>query len=157
MDGYDEDSTNQLVVRYAPESDGTGKLSVRAAAGGFAGEASAWFDTVKLMEFATSLATYPLPDIPTTAISGGFGSLDRSGVAEEHIGIVARPVEHRGQLGVRIHLSMPSWQDTRPESVNEVWLELLTTYERLRLFSDHMVRVLKGQLNEAQLGGEQLG
>jgi hypothetical protein len=55
----DEEAGEVLKVRYAPDSDGTGKLTVTAATGPFAGESSAWFDTTGLVEFAEGLSTYP--------------------------------------------------------------------------------------------------
>jgi hypothetical protein len=55
-----------------------------------------------------------------------------------------------------VHLTTPRWRDTRAESVHDVRLELLTTYERLARFSDHLQRVVRGQLEDARLGGETL-
>jgi hypothetical protein len=48
-----------------------------------------------------------------------------------------KPVGGKGQIGVRVHLSTEMWPDTRPDSVMDVRLELLTTYERMRQFSGH--------------------
>lgn len=156
MDTYDDDPTSQLRVRYAPDADGTGKLLVRAAFNGFSGEASAWFNTNSLIEFATALQAYPLPRDSPVTISGGFGSLDQPGVTQEQIGLDVRPEGIKGQVVVLVHLATHDWTKTHPESINDVHLELPTTYERLRRFSDHMTRVLRGGMEEAELGGERL-
>ena len=62
----------------------------------------------------------------------------------------------KGQIGVHVHLRTPEWPDTPPEAVNDVWLQYLTTYERLGRFSGHLLAVLTGRLDEAVLGGERM-
>lgn len=155
--GYDDDPANLLTVSYAADPDGTGKMHVRAAAGGFAGESAAWIDTSRLADFASSLSTYPIADDETITIWGGFGANPRTGQpAQEHVALVVGPVGSKGQVGVRVHLATPEWANTRPESVNDVRLELLATYERLRHFRAHLLMVIQGRLDEATLGVEVL-
>jgi hypothetical protein len=154
METYEEDPADRLIVRfYRSDEDGTGELHVSAATRGFAGTASAWFDVESLGEFAASLAKYPLPDDLSISLSGGGTPLSgpRKNHYWEQVGLIFHPVGGKGQVGVRIHLQ---GRDDVPGQ--EVRMELLTTYERLRLFSGHVVRMLNGEFNEAELGGEVL-
>ena len=72
MDGYDEDTSNILTVKFDPGPDGIGKLTVRGAFGGFSGESGAWFNSERLNDFATPLATCPIGENDAPAIAGGF-------------------------------------------------------------------------------------
>ena len=56
---YEDDPANLLSVRYAADSDGTGRLTVKAVAHGFAGESRAWFNTDDLLRFAEDLFDLP--------------------------------------------------------------------------------------------------
>lgn len=154
MSDYDEDPSNLLILTYAPDADGTGRLLVKASANGFAGEASAWFNDERIADFATALSAYPLQDA-TISLASGFGASEAQ-LEQEHVRIEVQKVGTKGQLGVRIHLATPEWKDTRPESVDEVRLELLTTYERIRHFSDELLALVRGQVTEAHLGAEVL-
>lgn len=155
---YDDDPDEQLVLRYAPDDDGTGKLHVSASTQGFAGQSAAWFDTNRLLEFANSLSTYPIPDGTALEIASGFGANERAGYPpQEHVAISVVPVGNRGLLKVRIHLATPIWPTEGPEvQHHDLRLEMHTTYERLRRFGSHMERVLRTELPEAALGTESL-
>jgi hypothetical protein len=159
MDEAMGDETGEsLEVRYAPDTDGTGKLYVAAATCGFAGESSAWFDTIGLIEFAEALSAYPLAEGTPVEIHGGFRANEEMGrPVQEHVGLSVEPVGGRGQIRVRIHLATPVWPNeavTVPH--HDVRLVFLTSYERLRYFSDHMVLTIRGQLTEAALGSDVL-
>jgi hypothetical protein len=157
MESDEAGPSDYLRVQYAPDDDETGKLSVRASAKGYSGVGAAWFDTLRLQAFANDLATYPIPAGQPITISGGLGaSLNGTLPAQELLVMSVGPVGIKGQVGVRVHLSTERWQDTRPESVMDVRLELLTTYERLRQFSEHLRLVLDKKLDEAELDGEQM-
>jgi hypothetical protein len=145
-----------LRVRYSPDQDGTGKLSVAASAKGYAGVGGAWFDTSHFRDFESALATYPLPTDQYITIPSGFGWRSETDLEQEHVRIAVGPVGVKGQVGVWVHLSTERWPDTRTESVMDVHLELLTTYERLRRFSEHVLLVLDRKLDEAEIGGEEL-
>jgi hypothetical protein len=58
--GHDPDDS--LEVRYDGDADGTGKLCVRAAAGGYSGRSEAWFGHGYLVEFFTALAGFPITE-----------------------------------------------------------------------------------------------
>jgi hypothetical protein len=152
----DEDNPSELLtLSYQADADGTGKLKVMAASHGFAGVSSAWFDTASLQVFARSLSTYPLADDDHPCVHGGFGANPRTdSPAQEHVRIEVGPVGLKGQIGIWVHLSTEVWPEARSEQFYEVRLELLTTYERLRVFSIHLLRVLDGDLSEAIIGGE---
>ncbi len=156
MDGYDEDTSNQLTVRFRSVSETTGQLIVRVAAEGYSGQSAAWLDPRRLIKFATSLADVPvLDDASPLAVLGSFkrGTPD---LEQELVSLSVRPVGLRGQIGVTVHLASEMWPETQQESLKEVRLELLTTYERLRHFGDHLIRVVNGELEQATLGGEEL-
>jgi hypothetical protein len=154
----DEDNPRELLIlSYQADADGTGKLKVVVGSRGFSGESAAWFDTTNLKDFARSLSIYPLADDDHPNIHGGFGGNLRTGSSpQEHVRLEIGPVGGKGQVGIWVHLATEVWPDTRPESFYEVRLELLTTYERLRMFSIHLLRVLEGDLSEASIGSEVL-
>jgi hypothetical protein len=154
VDGYEEDPFNQLTARFDADGDGTGKLWIRASAGGFSGESAGWFNTRTLFDFASALAAYPLPDSDPPHIETGFGKPGE--LEQELLSVAVKPVGGRGQIGVQVHLRTEWWPDTRPDSIMDVRLELLTTYERMRLFSGHFVRMVQGEFASAVLGGETL-
>jgi hypothetical protein len=157
-DPADEDDTSELLVaRWAPDDDGTGELHVRASSGGFAGVAKAWFDAEGLKRFAAALSAYPLPEEPLT-IWGGFGANARTGgPAQEHVKFTVEPVGGKGQVRVHVRLANPRWpNDDATVAHHEAEIDLLTTYERLRRFSDHLRMVVEGRLGEAVLGTEVL-
>ncbi|MEU7906290.1 hypothetical protein [Actinoplanes sp. NPDC049118] len=144
-----------VAVEFVESSDGTGQLQVYAQSGGFAGRGAAYFDAVHLIEFAGSLDEFPLPR--GLELAGGFSSREAPyELEEELVGLRFHAVGGRGQVGIGVHLAGECWPDTRPESVSEVRLELLTTYERLRIFSGDFVAVARGQLDRAEIHEEVL-
>ena len=143
-----------LSVSFEDDLDGTGRLSVTADSAGFSGSSSAYFDAQRLIEFAEALGTYPLPDLPIK-IAGGFWSTDARRLEQEHVAVEVGKVGSRGHVGVQVHLMTARWPDTRPESVGEVRLELLTNYSALDNFRRELVLVLSGGLGAARLQGDQ--
>jgi hypothetical protein len=156
VDSYEDDPSNQLVARFQADSDGTGKLVIRASADGFSGESGAWFDAQAVAAFASALGTYPLPEDNPPHIESGFWKRGTQELEQELVSITVRPAGIKGQISVRVHLATEVWPDMRPDSDSDVHLELLTTYERIRQFSDHLNRVVLGELDSATLGGESL-
>ncbi len=140
-----------VAIKFDESGDGTGPLGVYAQSHGFAGHGVAYFDALRLAEFAVSLDAFPLPAGPLE-LAGGFWRKDVAGELEQElVGLRFYPVGGRGQVGVGVHLAGECWPDTRPASVSEVRLELLTTYERLRTFSRDFAGVARGQLGRAEL------
>jgi hypothetical protein len=144
-----------IEVRFEADSDGTGKLQVVARAGGFAGRSGAWFNTESVADFAALLAGYPLADNPPPRLSGGFWSTDHPGdLTQELVAIEALRTGSLGQVSLRVHLASEIWPPDPPERKHEVRLELPTTYERLRRFSEDILRVIGGESAHARLEGE---
>ena len=75
---------------------------------------------------------------------------------QEQVRLTVKPVGGKGQVGVLVHLAAELWPDARPESVSELRLEFLTSYEQLRTFSDDLRRAVQGDLDVATLNGEVL-
>ena len=142
-----------LQLRFDDDGDGTGKLLARAEANGFGGESGAYFDKAGLEDFAAKLGTFSVPD--HTSIAGGFYSQERQGELEEvHVAIDCYPVDVQGHLGIRVRLSTERWESKRPASQHSVAVEILTTYEALRRFSNTLAAHLRGDVEEAVLWGE---
>jgi len=156
VDHYEEDASNQLTVRFRADSDGIGQIMVRVAAEGFSGQSAAWLDQQRLIEFATSLADVPILEDASPLVVLGFFKRGTPELEQELVSLSVRPVGLKGQIGVTIHLASEMWPEMQQESLKEVRLELLTTYERLRQFSDHLIRVVNGELEQATLRGEEL-
>lgn len=144
-----------LVLRYEyRDDDETGVLGVEVRFAGFAGASSAWFSDEDLLGFADRLLTYPLGD-SEFGVSGGYG---RDEDFEERVGLTARAVGGRGQVGVVAHLASaaehPTYSGT---SLSEVRVEVLTSYEALGRFSAELRRLVEGTADEARLDAEVLG
>lgn len=142
-----------VAVGFVEDGDGTGELQVYAQSGGFAGHGAAYFDAMNLAEFGGSLDGFPLPH--GLVLAGGFWSREAPHELEQElVGLRFHAVGGRGQVGIGVHLAGERSPGTRPESVHEVRLELLTTYERLRTFSRDFVAVARGQLDRAEIHEE---
>ncbi len=150
---YDIDPTNLVTLTWSPLDSGEGRLTVRAASEGWAGESRAWFDAARVTEFTASLVEFPLTK--TVILASGFGT-DNQHLDQEHVRIDVYTVGGLGQVALGVHLATEEWADSRLEARHEVRLELLTTYERLRVFAAGIDALLAGQINEASIGGERL-
>lgn len=153
MERSDQPAPDGVTLRWdGDDGDGIGRLTVSASANGFAGRSSAWFDREAVVAFGQALGAYPLPD-EVIMISGGFGAKNDN-PPQEHVGIGVSPVGALGQVGVRVHLATAVWEPSDNESRHDVSLRLLTTYEHLRRFSEQLVRLVAGDLEEAEICGD---
>jgi hypothetical protein len=142
-----------LMLRFRDDADGTGRLSARAQADGFAGEAGAYFGVAELEAFAAAIAAYPLPKDNYPSVTGGF--LDgRGGLLQEHLSLFVFPIDAQGHLCVRVRMATEVWEQARPEPHHSAQVEVLTTYEPLAQFSRALVALVRGTVDEAILEGE---
>jgi hypothetical protein len=148
--------TGLIRVRLQRDDYGTGELIVVAAANGFSGIGSAWFNLDELEIFASQLTSYPLAE-PGPAIAGGYYSAEAAVLSEELVGVTTYRVGATGQLGMQVRLATGSMGTTRPTSRHSVQLEVLTTYERLGRFAQELRALIRGDVTEAVLEGEELG
>jgi len=144
-----------LKLTFTDDGDGTGKLSVEAAAGGYSGKGSAYFNIDAIAEFAGSISRFPLADSDCCLISGGVDAAHGQ-PKQEHLGIEIYPIDHRGHIGVQVRTSTPIWPDTRVKSQSAVKLEIITTYEPLARFSKDLLALVSGSTTDATLEGEML-
>jgi hypothetical protein len=142
-------SESVVEIRWQPEGDGTGKLTVLASANDYSGRASAWFDAASVAQFAELLEGFPLPSTEPIELASGFTD-------QEQIGIRVGPVGVKGQISVAVHLATPRWPDTRAESVQDVRLEVLTTYEHVGRFAGELAAVVRGEQDSTRIRGETL-
>jgi hypothetical protein len=146
-----------LQLRFDDDGDGTGKLLVRAGAGGFAGEGGAYFSVSEVEAFALALSAFPLPEQPRPSLVGGFWKKDNSGeVDQELLGLAAYPIDKRGYVGMQIRIATELWERDRPESQKVVRLEIITSYEPLGRFSKKLIATVRGKAEEAVLEGEEV-
>lgn len=139
-----------LVVRYADEGDGTGRLQVEVCFAGFAGVSEGWSSDLAIRDFARRLLTYPHSPSATVTLTTGYDD-----PPEEHVGLAVRTVGGRGQVGVQTHLATPSTESSDHHwSVSEVRVEVLTTYEALKRFSSDLEHLLRGHVAEARLDSD---
>lgn len=142
-----------LRLTFLDDDDGTGKLVVRAAAHGFAGEGAAHFDKGELEAFASSLEAFPLVGRP--AIAGGFYDKAGSGeIEQEQLAIECYRLNARGHLGVRARLATEVWPETPAEMRHAVMLHISTTYEPLRRFAGALRALVRGEADEVVLDGD---
>jgi len=142
-----------LLLRFADDGDGTGKLFARAEANGFAGEGEAYFGTEELEKFSIAIGRFPLPNHEDCSISGGFGKLGTSEV-QEHLGIRVYAIDARGHIGLQIRMATEVWPQTRPESQKMAKIEILTSYEPLRRFSEDLAALVHEKTKEALIEGD---
>jgi hypothetical protein len=143
-----------LQLRFANDGDATGELFARAEAGGFAGESSAYFNTDRIEKFASDILAFPPSELKRQEIASGFG--DEDTLEREHLAIAVYPIDvRRGYVGVRVRLASKAWRDARPDSQGITRLEIVTTYEPLSRFSRDLVALVKGNIREALLEGQE--
>ena len=125
----------------------------RAEADGFAGEGEAYFNVSELQQFALAIAVFPLPDNDDRlAISSGFGAP----LEQEHLGInVYAADSQRGYVGVQVRMATKVSPATRPMSRKATTIEVVTTYAPLARFSRDLMAMLRGEIHEATLKGEE--
>jgi hypothetical protein len=149
------ETSDYVELRFTADSNGTGQLSAAARASGFAGRSHAWFDTTSLTTFARLLAEYPIPNDPAPRLAGGIWRRDRPNeLSEEHLALEAMRIGSLGQISLRVHLAAGGPGAPSPVTKNDVRLELLTTYERMRRFSEDLLEVIRGERSVARLDGE---
>jgi hypothetical protein len=153
----DTTPSDYIELRFTADVDGTGRLFVIARARGFAGVSDAWFDVPTLTRFARLLAQYPIRDDPAPRLAGGLWHRDRPNeLSEEHVALEACRVGSLGQISLRVHLAATVPGPPSLVAKNDVRLELPTTYERMRRFSEHLMEVISGERSVARLDGELL-
>ncbi len=140
---------DRLRLTLYRDSYGTGELRVEASGGGFAGVGSAYFDLVRLGEFAAALGAFPLAAEPVK-LEGGFWEQGR--LYQCHVSLYARQVDRRGAVAIRVALATDMWKGGDPERQSRVALEIPTDYAALQRFSRDMQRLVDGEVDEAVLG-----
>ena len=146
-----EDADGVLLTYYG-DGDGTGRLTVRASFDGFSGVGAAYFGDDQLLRFAELLVAFPLPEDDCIEVSGGFWSRTEDVLEEEHVGLRVLPVGRLGQVTIRTHLATPKEAD----AVQEVTVDVLTSYEALRRLSSDLPALVRGEVEEVHVVAERL-
>ena len=143
-----------LRLFFSADEDGEGWLDAEVRAKHFAGLGTAWFGRDELIRFARRLAeTYPLKEATPLTLEGGF--LGRGEVpAQFHVRLTFYPVGSVGLIGCGVYLATPMSRDDRPASQAFVSVELLTHYERMRVFARAFEALALGEATEAVLESE---
>ena len=150
--------TDLLRLTVKPDTDGTVELIAEVTSNGFCGHASAWFNLSDIEQFSVRLAeTYPLLASDPLEIRGGFWSKSTPAVLEqEHLGIEFYPVGLRGEIGCRVRLTTPLYEHDRSNSQHSVAVELKSSYEEVKAFSDSLIKLVRGSNSEAILHAVQV-
>lgn len=141
-----------LRLTFQDDFDGTGKLLALAESQGFSGRGGAWFGVSQIEEFAKELSTFPLPDRETIILKGGFWKSDL--LDQEHLALEVYPIDRRGHIGVQIRMASELWKPTRPQSQMTAKVELVTSYQPLLEFSNHLQDLVRNEIEELLLEGE---
>lgn len=145
---------NQLTAKWdGDDGDGIGRLTIVAQSLGFGGIGRAWIDREAVVGFADRLTSFPLPEDESVVLKGGIGG---SADYQAMIGLVATPLDTRGQVDVRIHLANDVLADRPPEGRYETRMHLLTTYPNLDRFARDLRLLIDGTLASAVLIGDRL-
>jgi len=145
-----------LALRFIADDDGTGKLVARVSVRGFAGEGGAYFGVDDIERFAAALGEFPIGTDPRPSLAGGFWKKDMSGeLDQEHLALVAYPVDSRGHIGVQVRIADEVWAH-RPEECRRLQVEVLTSYESLQKFGNQLLALVRENVEEAVLEDEGL-
>ncbi|MCD6392179.1 MAG: hypothetical protein J7M40_01590 [Planctomycetes bacterium] len=147
-------SRSYLRLCFQDDGDGTGELTARVAAGGFAGEGGAYFSVAELEAFASSISVYPLPDQSRPVIAGGYWEDDGT-LKEAHLAISVYPIDMRGHLGVQVRIATALYEGARPEAQKVAKVEIETAYQSLAKFSRDLIALINGTNEEIVLLGEE--
>src|SRR3954452_20982220 len=120
--------TGHVTLSYWTDGDGTGKLTIIAAAGVWAGRGEAWFNESALREFGSRLGEYPLASDPPLRLVSGYGAKN-STEFEPTLDIDITQVSSAGQLAVSLHLATFVLPSDLIRSKRELRLVLLTSYQ----------------------------
>jgi len=136
-------------LMLAADGDGTGQLFAQFEANGFSGHGSAWFDLKTLEEEAKNFAEYPLRDDRPALISGGIWSGSGSPtLKEEHLHISAHATNARGGIGLRVKVVEVILERGGGEIPHFASVELRVTYEKLRVFSNSLAALIRGEVSK---------
>ena len=143
-----------LRISYEPEDAGHGQLTAQAQSGSFAGHGSAWFNRSDLLEFASRLASYPIPRGPAVILQGGYwGKAASDGLTQTHLRMAFEPYDRTGRIRVNIILADP-YEDTQADELAQsANLFFLTTYNEICAFREAFLEVINGESGVAQLQG----
>ncbi len=146
---------NQLRITIKPDDDGTCELFAEVSSRGFSGCGSAWFDRKWLSEFADQLMQFPLPPGKVIEAVGGFWNKRNTVTIEQlHLAIAAYAVGIKGQVGLRVSVATPIFDNDRAQSQHSAQVELITTYPGLEKFAKQIKLLLDRQITEAILQEE---
>jgi hypothetical protein len=147
-------ASNCVRLTFRPEEDGTGQLAVEVSADGFGGSSQAWVSSGQLIEFASTLETFPLSRDMSPLLQGGFWNAQSPDqLTQTHVRLTAYPIGVRGPVGVQVYLARPLWDTDRPESQAIVQVEIRTTYQALRSFAQQLRQLAQGTMPSAELSG----
>lgn len=139
-------------MTYFDDGDGTGELTVRASFDGFSGVGAAYFSDDQLLRFAERLLALPLPEGEAVELCGGFWSRTGDVLEEEHVGLRVLPIGAARAGDHPHHLATP----TGGVPVQEVTVDVLTSYEALRHLSSDLPALVQGEVEEVHVTAEQL-
>jgi hypothetical protein len=143
-----------LKIKWNPDDDGNGELSIEASANGFSGRGSAWFAPTALQNEADKFSQFPIPEDNLPIIQGGFWSKDvKEQLEQEHVFLSLRPLNRTGHIVFMVRLASERYSKQRDGDF-KVELQIETNYEELRLFPQRMRDLLEGTLPELILGQE---
>jgi hypothetical protein len=142
-----------LLLRFADDGDGTGKLLAQVRSGGFSGEGGAYFSTGQLQDFAEAVGMFPIPEENSPYIVGGFFKKDGGGdLEQEHLALKVYPIDRTGHIGIQARIATELRNEARPESQQKVELEIITSSEPLAKFSRELKLLVEGRIKEVILG-----
>ena len=139
-----------LSIRFRPDDEWIGELTVTASAGGFSGVGTAWFAKDDLKEFARAISAFPLRlDAPPT-ISGGHGG-NAQFSPQELVTLTFEPHNKVGAVRAVVHLETENYDGRESGLHSETTIRVLVTYGDLGRFGPAMLDVIDERSDEAIL------
>lgn len=139
-----------LRMRFRPDDEWIGTLSVRASAGRFSGASEAWFSKDELKAFARAITAFPLPADAKTTITGGHSG-NGEYPPQDLITITFEPHNVVGAVRATVHLETDFWDGKERGLHSGTTIRLLVTYGDLGRFGPDMLDAIEGRIEEAVL------
>jgi hypothetical protein len=136
----------RLTLGFDPDpTDGVGLLRFAVETQDFSGVGGFWAQHSDIEAFAAAVAVYPLPDAQPPSVRLGYNQLEGDDLI---VSVQVRAADRRGGLIVYVEVA------DHLDAARRVRTSFKTGYPELERFQVRLVRLAKGEVENAILEGE---
>jgi hypothetical protein len=136
---------NRLTASFDPDpADGVGLLRFAVKTQDFSGAGGFWAQRSDIEAFAAAVAVYPLPEATPPSVRLGYNQLDGDDLI---VSVQVRAGDRRGGLMVYVEIA------DHLDLARRLKTSFKTGYPELERFQQRLVRLAKGEVEEAVLDG----